>query len=363
LFNKLDDYYSASAHRATKKLDYLYREKGESLKRKEMEETMTDLYADPSQQQKLVGVVRNSLEDAGFELLNRRDIDLCDSLNAGYLLRLSIIPDVRELDGTIAKEFYPERFHGNGTVIDKDELLFDGRVLVYWRGYSEEVTQGRLLLPKLDYLQASVVQRSAAWAKRRLDRVEKAVARTLLERARILRTTAKKSMDRIADYVARDIGSSLRGVIMQESEMEVAILPPKEGGLFKLGRYGGSKVRFVGSPDPTDALQPFIICEVPEMPSFSSELETRNFTNVAIAERDMKDEINCNLYSCEYDEKTSSSQIKGGRTRMELLERVSINNLVDFFSKSGRRKMIRAILEKSELVEPTYEEVMVINLV
>jgi hypothetical protein len=48
---------------------------------------------------------------------------------------------------------------------------------------------------------------------------------------------------------------------------------------------------------------------------------------------------------------------------MELLERVSINNLVDFFSKSGRRKMIRAILEKSELVEPTYEEVMVINLV
>jgi hypothetical protein len=170
-------------------------------------------------------------------------------------------------------------------------------------------------------------------------------------------------MDRIADYVARDIGYSLRGVIMQESEMEVAILPPKEGGLFKLGRYGGSKVRFVGSPDPTDALQPFIICEVPEMPSFSSELETRNFTNVAIAERDMKDEINCNLYSCEYDEKTSSSQIKGGRTRMELLERVSINNLVDFFSKSGRRKMIRAILEKSELVEPTYEEVMVINLV
>ena len=353
MLNKLDDYYSASANRETKKLDYLYREKGASLKRKEMDKTETDNHGDREQEQKLAGILRNSLEDAGFELLSRRDIDLCDSLNAGYLLRLSIVPDVGDLDSSIAMEFYPERFLANGTATNKDELLFDGRVLVYWRGYSEEVTQGRLLLPKLDYLQASLVQRSAAWVKRRLDHIERAVSRKLLERARILRRKAKESVDRIADSVPVDIGSFLRRVVLDEKEME-AVIGQKDGGRFKLGRYGGSKVRFVGSPDPTDALQPFMICEDPDASPFDSKVEAHDASPTAVVEREMKDMINHNVYNCEYDEKI---QGQGGRPRMELLQRVSINNIVDCFTKSGRRKVIRAILEKSELVEPTYEEV------
>jgi hypothetical protein len=40
----------------------------------------------------LVSTLCTSLEDAGFELLNRHDLDLCEALNAGYLLRLSIVP-------------------------------------------------------------------------------------------------------------------------------------------------------------------------------------------------------------------------------------------------------------------------------
>ena len=356
LLDKLDDYYSASANRETKKLDYLYREKGASLKRKEMDETKMENCGDREQEQKLVGILRHSLEDAGFELLSRRDIDLCDSLNAGYLLRLSIVPDVGDLDSSIAKEFYPERFHANGTAIHNDELLFDGRVLVYWRGYSEEVTQGRLLLPKLDYLQASLVQRSAAWVKRRLDHAEKALSRKLLGQARVLRRKAKETVDRIADSVPVGIGSSLRRVVLDENEMEFMIRQ-KEGGRFKLGRYGGSKVRFVGSPDPTDALQPFMICEDPDAYPCVSEVEANDASHTAVVEHEMKDEINHNVYNCEYDEKMSISRGQGDRPRMELLERVSINNIVDFFTKSGRRKVIRAILEKSELVEPTYEEV------
>jgi hypothetical protein len=45
---------------------------------------------------------------------------------------------------------------------------------------------------------------------------------------------------------------------------------------------------------------------------------------------------------------------------MQLLERVSISNLVDLFTKSGRRELFKALVGKSDLVEPTYEEVVVI---
>ena len=44
-------------------------------------------------------------------------------------------------------------------------------------------------------------------------------------------------------------------------------------------------------------------------------------------------------------------------SRMQLLERVSISNLVDIFSRAGRKKFITALFAQSELVEPTYEEV------
>ncbi len=356
LLDKLDAYYNAKAHQATKKLDYLYRKKGSTSKRQTLNETKLEVL-DPQQEMRLIGVLRNSLEDAGFELLNRRDIDLCDSLNAAYLLRLSIVPDVSELDGSIAREFYPEHFYANGTAMDSDELLFDGRVLVYWRGYSEEVTHGRLLLPKLDYLQASVVQRSAAWVKRRLDRVEHSLAQNFASRRRKLRKEAQKSVDAIMDVLPLDkVGITLRNAF--EENETASLLSTKGNGRFKLGRYGGSKVRFVGSPYPNDALVPFTICEIfdEQVRTTSAQMPNTNAT-IAGAEHDMRDAINFNLYTCEYDAKMASNRKEGETMKMELLERVSINNLVDLFTRSGRRQVLKAVFEKSELVEPTYEEV------
>jgi hypothetical protein len=72
----------------------------------------------------------------------------------------------------LAREFYPELFV-EGSCSSKEEIaerfLFDGSVLVFWRGYSREVTRGRLLLPKIDYLQASLVQRLSGSVKKKLD--------------------------------------------------------------------------------------------------------------------------------------------------------------------------------------------------
>jgi hypothetical protein len=45
---------------------------------------------------------------------------------------------------------------------------------------------------------------------------------------------------------------------------------------------------------------------------------------------------------------------------MHLLKRVSISNLVDFFSTGGRRRLIQSLFSISELIEPTYEEVCIL---
>ena len=76
----------------------------------------------------------------------------------------------------------------------------------------------------------------------------------------------------------------------------------------------------------------------------------------------MRNAINHNIITCEYDVKMTSKTNAVEATRMEPLRRVSINNLIDLFTKAGRRKMVTAILEKSKLVEPTYEEVSDWNL-
>jgi hypothetical protein len=328
---------------------------------------------DKAEEKKLVSVVRNSLEDAGFELLSRRDIDLCESLNAGYLLRLSILPDVSELDPKIAQEFYPEKFYANGTVIDREELLFEGGVLVYWRGYSEEVNRGRLLLPKIDYLQASLVQRSAAWLKKRLDKVESELVKNVLTQTQKLKRKAQASVVSIAESVpAKNLAKLARDVLADESNMEGVMIANGDNklaseGSLKLGRYGGSKVRFVGSPDPSDALVPFTICEINYEESapcpnahenYLHKLERENLNaTVAAVEHDMNEGVNHQGYTCEYDDKMSKNNAGQALPRMQLLERVSISNLVDFFTKHGRRKLVETLFEQSELVEPTYEEV------
>jgi hypothetical protein len=132
--------------------------------------------------------------------------------------------------------------------------------------------------------------------------------------------------------------------------------------LFKLGRYGGSKVRFVGSPNPNDALDPFTICEVFDDPIPSASSSNALNATIAGAEDDMRNAINHNIFTCEYDAQVTSDINRVEPTRMELLRRVSINNLVDVFTKAGRRKVMQAIFEKSKLVEPTYEEVSQLNL-
>lgn len=337
VLRRLDDIYHAVAHDESRLLSYM---NGEKLQDIDMEDD------------KLPEYTRTCLEDAGFSLLTKRDLDLCEALNAGYLLRLSVVPDVSDLDENLAYEFYPERFDKKGVPLKPKELLFGGRVLVFRRGYSQEITRGRLLLPKIDYLQASLVQRSASWVKRGLDYIEDSSSHAIKNTYRTIATYVSERLDKFA---------SRKSVSFLLDRMQLSISPDLPGEqnttssqFFKLTRYGGSRKQFVASEDPFDALAPFEECRTGSgSPATRFDQEASLETSINSDPHLARPEI-----SCAYDVGTLGPDLS--RPPMQVLERATISNLVNIFSRVGRRKLLRTLVSKSEIVEPTYEEVVVI---
>jgi hypothetical protein len=327
------------------------------------------------EEQKLISVLNRSLADGGFKLVDRRDLDLCSALNAGYLLRLSLLPDIGEL-GCVGREFYPELYEGsneneeNGHKNERDSrisLLFGGRVLIFRRGYSREITTGRLLLPKLDYLQASLVQRSSAALTRKLGEFERNIddrmqnfTSKLIDAMRGTRRRSLQQCRRFIVEVLENFGLSenefITGLISKnidsltnttlEDGMNDSSQPKntslrssnytRGNKMLKFARYLPSTSTAVSSGlDLNNALSPFLLCGVCE-------------------------EMGVGNVRCLYDA-SESLRTKTQRTAaVSLLERISIQNTVDFFSKKGRRNLIRNYFKSSTLVEPAYEEVIVV---
>ena len=346
IIDKLDMIYHAMSHEETRNLEYI----------------QTEGALDPEEEKQLFSVLRKSLEDAGFQRLTQRDLDLCDALNAGYLLRLSIQPDISDLDPLTAAEMYPELVAKNGATA---EPLFDGRVLVYRRGYSSETTKGRLLLPKLDYLQASLVQESASKLTLQLGKVERAVTQSAARLMRRIRLTAKRILESVADMLRpRSLGEYARSELgwrqptITELKEEILRSDKRENMLFKLGRYGGSKIRVVGAPNIINALSPFLICLMPGNEEKSTMLPNGGKVEEN-ATHDIYTGLNNGDYTCQYDSEHPDRD-HYGKIPTTLLKRISIGNVVDVFSAVGRRRMLRNFLSIVELVEPTYDEVIVI---
>ncbi|KAL7479126.1 hypothetical protein ACHAW6_004868 [Cyclotella cf. meneghiniana] len=388
LVQKLELLYTAQSHKTLS--DFAYNSPPLSRKSSENEAD------EQAQNDQHISVLKQALEDGGFRLMDQRDYDLCAALNAGYLLRLSLLPDLKCLDPSIGREFYPELFpvcHENVAMNKnektKDELLFDGKVLVFRRGYSQEVTTGRLLLPKLDYLQASLVQRSTASLTRKLGFVEQKIEDFIVVVYNAVNNTIRRSLWQLLNLIQGillDIVTSallenkfLPNILSQKAKLTYHLNnaeAPDQAGMesnqlasnnrssakelrirgnkiFKLGRYrvGESHSTFnllANTFDINAALSPFLLCEV-------------SSNGTSSVERDMYEEIDAGNLKCQYDETFNSvSHCKRKNTAVRLLERVSIQNTVDFFSKSGRRGLVTNFFKKSTLKEPSYEEVVVI---
>jgi hypothetical protein len=340
ILGKLDAIYHAISHDETRRLRY-------ATERTPPDPNATYSSEDHQEDQKLVSVLRNSLEDAGFELLSKRDLDLCEALNSGYLLRLAIAPDVSSFDPGITREFYPEKFSSNSTNEKEDDWCpFEGRVLIYRRGYSTEVTQGRLLVPKLDYLQASIVQRTAYAIAKVLGNIELQVAAFLTKTSRKLQKCVRGYLTSVVDSLSSDkIKNFLRSRLSLtndglEKPSEIFDADP----FFKLVRYGGGKTRFVGSPSLNEALAPFMTCGV-KADAFDSTVN-----GLPRGAGDL---------TCEYDisQQTNGASLDAFSDSSVLLERAGISDVVDLSGREGRRNLLRRFFAVSELVEPTYEEV------
>jgi hypothetical protein len=91
---------------------------------------------------------------AGFRPLVARDLSLANALNRGYLWRLSLAVRMTDHDPLLATDF--------GASDPTTSRLYGGRAVIWCRGYGSETSSGRLILPKVDYLQAAGVQRLAA---------------------------------------------------------------------------------------------------------------------------------------------------------------------------------------------------------
>jgi Protein of unknown function (DUF3754) len=417
ILHQIDDIYHAKAHQQTRQLTKHYLSKSSTENSLQDEDDTFTLHRDKmlkgdgsncdgdfDSKSVIASSVRRSLEDAGYELLSRRDLDLCEALNAGYLLRLSILPDTSTLDPSILYDMYPEKCDPNTRHLlpefkSNDDFLFDQRVLVYWRGYSKEVTRGRLLLPKLDYLQASIVQRLFGNVRSLLGRFERNLfisSLTIYRQATacflyyMRSATEQIPNERIAKRMRKMIRSpyfysaykALKGKrIPSVNEMKNATRG--ENSVFTLSRYGGTKTKFVGSPNPRDALNPFIICEesidskgnivcnenIEECLTNEcddddiNEVQANGLTRVQRVNQRMYESLNKFEIRCPYDKNIAASSPTSTAHQeqpMQLLERVSISNLVDVFTKEGRRNLLKTMFSKSELVEPTYEEVVVI---
>jgi len=484
--------------------------------------------------------LRKALQDAGFCRLDKRDLELCEALNEGYLLRLAIAPDVKGLDDEIARDFYPElvpsvssssllssslsslllkeeytptkekgieyasklkksltayikdktndsqlmkedddtennsnvnknnttnnntNTNTNNNNNNKDDtnttsttiqsstsptisnpsslqhqLLFNGKILVFRRGYTSEQTQGLFLGQKIDYLQSSLVQRSFSKLAIQVGTIERQIVDLMSDAMVTVRLLIQNVTVDIVRELPGEVGLAVEELVQSvvggggggkgggmtntqyENEDEDEDDNNDYGDVLEgktttrltsnqkrsnsnakskisFRRYGGRYKRFTGSDDAVDsALSPFLVCEVSSQGTTST---TRIGSNSSSTNPNILPDVNPMDESMFYNgianddttgiDSMSMAAASGSNARLDdndtkeymdeddmvatantpppplpsirLLKRVSISDLVDFFSKEGRQKLIKSFTSTSNLVEPAFEEVVVI---
>ena len=295
-----------------------------------------------------------SLNDAGFVLLDQRDVDLCAALNAGYLLRLSLRPVLSGLDDSIVNDFFGIKDHVdsendinrftnstiNRNVYEASSMLFGGKVLVFRRGYSQELTSGKLILPKIDYFQANIVQRVTL----SVSNVISSSAKNVSDFTNAIIIALEKEFRAFLLNVSKKLPNYLSRLVLNEEEvfdfLEQSILheinEKKIENKINLWRYGGSTAY---APEIGNSLNPFLY--------FPPDTNLTSVREVDKVSGSFKRPV------CTYDEVSASIP-----SSVQLLDRVNIGNVLT--SGIRKRELLKKLFQVSELVEPRYDEVVVI---
>jgi len=132
---------------------------------------------------------------------------------------------------------------------------------------------------------------------------------------------------------------------------------PRKNFFFRLDRYGGRQSGVIANPSISDALTPFLICELNE--DVPEELLPNGYNMTDAITHDIYSRLNKGEFTCQYDGEHPERHHQGP-IPSTLLKRISIGNVIDVFSPRGRKRMLQNFLSATELVEPTYEELVVI---
>jgi len=295
-----------------------------------------------------------SLNDAGFVLLDQRDVDLCAALHAGYLLRLSLRPVLSGLDDSIVSDFFGIKDHVdsendmnritnstiNRNIYKASSMLFGGKVLVFRRGYSQELTSGKLILPKIDYFQANIVQRVTL----SVSNVISSSAKNVSDFTNAIIIALEKEFRVFLLNISKKLPNSLSRLVLNEEEvfdfLEQSILheinEKKIENKINLWRYGGSTAY---APEIGNSLNPFLY--------FPPDTNLTSVREVDKVSGSFKRPV------CAYDEVSASIP-----SSVQLLDRVNIGNVLT--SGIRKRELVKNLFQVSELVEPRYDEVVVI---
>jgi Protein of unknown function (DUF3754) len=233
-------------------------------------------------------------------------------------------------------------------------------------------TSGLEQLLTLLLLSSSLIDLSICRLVNRLQIFER---RMVVQMVRLCRSVSKASLRLSKEILEtipnKSIAAALRKRLASETRKDniklkfLASTPSSR--LFKLSRYGGSKIRFIGSPNPNDALDPFMICEQMDCASSGMKSDETRKSGSCEADSAVTRDVEIDMYKCmksgglqcPYDQ-NASKQRNNPASPMQLLRRVTISSLVDLFSNGGRRALFKSLFAISELVEPTYDEVVVV---
>ncbi|GMH60867.1 hypothetical protein TrRE_jg3906, partial [Triparma retinervis] len=292
---------------------------------------------------------RRSLFEAGYVEVTSHDLQLCSALNAGYLLRLSLAPDLRNLDSLMRSEFMgPD----SAALEAPGGPLFEGKVLMFRRGYGTEVTDDRrLIIPKLDYLQASLVQRNAAAVSDKLAEIQGKVDDFVVDKKGEF---AKKLMNSSSIDPSSSSSSFLDPGLDQSSGDEAKPAPSNPFAASLTKKIKESSVDTARRVLENDAKKKKKKTKSKKVkPPISLKRYGSGPNHLSV---DPSRALNPFLYTPEEEDTTKKRPDPDF-----VIPRVSISDVVDLFSPGGRRRLIAALFSKSKLVEPTYESLIVIH--
>ena len=311
--------------------------------------TTTQKFEDQNSQRMKLRLIYKSLRSAGFVPLDQRDIDLCEALNSEYLLRLSLVPSLGKLDPKISSDTYDDSSDQvdelelqEKTKNNSDNQLFNGRILVFRRGYSEEINCDNLIIPKIDFWQAYLVQRFFRAITNTLTSGMTSIFSTFDSISNASKSKVREVLldlsKHVPDFLSRYILNEEELVDFLEQIDRNEIETRKGKSLIRLKRYGGGSSI---APDLGGRLTPFLVNNELNL----EQAEDNGLGNLS-GYRKAKPQ-------CDYDE------ICGTEPKsVKLIERINISSILS--SGARKRELLKRLFTASNLVEPSYGEVVVL---